>query len=214
MTAPLASSIYRLADAAVLIGVMQTPEGPEPLATDLGGESAVVAYTDLSEARSDLPETHRLFSIEVAELLAQLPAHAGLVIDPRSPSPVHVPASGKQAVINASKPFPAGAGTRIGDPAEEPVALLHELRHTAPGETSLRRLWRTWYQVADARPKLLIVYEVTDHAAHGPAAADLVVRAAEKVDYPSPLLVMAVGDLPAEHRDWLLAHTPACYNTA
>ena len=207
MSAPLASSLYRLADAEVLIGVAETPQGPQPLFTDVSGESAVVAYTDLEEAQADLPESHRLFSIPVAELLAELAPHAGLVVDPRSAAPVYVAAADKQQVVEAARPFPAGAPTRIGDPAEEPTALLDELRRTAPSVPGLRRLWRTWYQAADARPRLLVVLETSDPAGQDAAAA-LVLLAAEQVALVSPLLVMALEDLPAEHRDWLLANTP------
>lgn len=211
MTAPYASSLYRLADTEVLLAVAQTGQGPAPLFTEVSGEPAVVAWTDLEQARADVPDTHQLFSLPVAELLAQLPAHAGLVVDPRAGSPVHVAAASKAAVIEAATPFPAGAPTRIGDPAQEPVELLTALRSAAPAVPGLRRLWRTWYQVADARPRLLVVYGTDDPPRHGPAAADAVIAAATQVQHADPLLVLALEDLPAEHRDWLLESTPPLY---
>lgn len=79
----IASSPYRLAAASVLIGVMETAQGPQPLYTEIDGHSTVVAYTDVEQARADLPETHKMFSIVVAELLSQLPPYAGLVIELR-----------------------------------------------------------------------------------------------------------------------------------
>lgn len=208
-TPGIASTPYRLADAPVLIGVTSTPDGPQPLFTEIDGHSTVVAWTDVAEARADLPDTHQLFSIEVAQLLAGLPPYAGLVIDPRSPSPVHVPAEHKQGLIEAAKPFPAGGEVTIGDPAEEPAELVAALRAAAPGLAPLRQLWRTWYQVADARPRLLVVYDVEPGA--DARAADLVVAAATAVDYPHPLLVLAFDDVPVEHREWLGASTPALY---
>lgn len=211
MTAPYASSLYRLADTEVLLAVAQTEQGPAPLFTEVSGEPAVVAWTDLEQARADVPESHQLFSMPVAELLAQLPPHAGLVVDPRAASPVHVAAGSKAAVLAAAQPFPAGAPTRIGDPADEPVELLAALRSAAPSVPGLRRLWRTWYQVADARPRLLVVYATDDPQQHGPAAADAVVAAARQVQHPGPLLVLAVEDLPAEHRTWLLESTPPLF---
>lgn len=51
----IASTPYRLADAAVLIGVLQTPQGPQPLFTEIDGHSTVVAYTDVEQARVDYP---------------------------------------------------------------------------------------------------------------------------------------------------------------
>lgn len=139
MIRDIATSVYRLADSHVLIGVQQTPQGPQPLFTEIDGESTVVAYTDVDQAKANLPDTHGLFSIQVASLLQQLPAHAGLVVDPRSPKPVHVPADGKGPVIQAAGAFPAGAVTATGDPAEEPAALL---RRVSEQVRALRRLWR------------------------------------------------------------------------
>lgn len=211
MTAPYASSLYRLADTEVLLAVAQTDQGPAPLLTDVSGEPAVVAWTDLDQARAEVPDSHQLFSMPVSELLAQLPPHAGLVVDPRAASPVHVAAASKAAVLEAATPFPAGAPTRIGDPAEEPAELLAALCSTAPSVPGLRRLWRTWYQVADARPRLLVVYGTDDPPRHGAAAADAVIAAATRVQHAGPLLVLALEDLPAEHRTWLLENTPPLY---
>lgn len=208
------TSLYRLADAEVLIGVAETPGGPQPLFTDVDGEPAVVAFTDLAEAQSELPETHRLFSIVVAELAAQLPPHAGIVVDPRSASPAWVPAASKQAVVEAAQAFPAGADVRIGEPADEPEALLEAVRAGAPGVPGLQRVWRTWYQAADARPRLLVVVDVADPASQGEAAADLVLDAARTTAYGPPVLVMALPDLPEAHRAWLLEHTPPSYESA
>lgn len=214
MTTDYASSVYRLADTEVLIAVAAGATGPEPLVTEVSGEPAVVAWTDVALAQQAAPDTHRLFSIPVAELAAQVPPHAGIVVDPLAASPVHVPAARRQELVEAARPFPAGAPTRIGDPAEEPAALLDRLREQAPGLPGLRRLWRTWYQVADARPRLLVVYDTDDPAADGPAVADAVVAAAREVDLVSPLLVLAVQDLPDDARGWLLDSTPPFVESA
>jgi hypothetical protein len=211
VTFPLASSVYRLADSEVLIAVAQTPDGPAPLFTDIGGEITCVAYTDLREAQSDVPSTHRLFSIVVAELLGQLPEHVGLVVDPRAASPVHVGAQDKARISAAARPFPNGVQVAIGDPAEEPAALTTRLRELAPAAAAVRRMWRTWYQVADAREKLLVVYDVEGQTGADAQAADLIVDAARSTDYPRPLIVLALDDLPSEHRQWLLANTPPFY---
>lgn len=211
MTLPLASSVYRLADAEVLIAVAQTPDGPAPLFADVGGEIACIAYTDLREAESDVPDTHRLFSIVVADMLSQLPEHVGLVVDPRAASPVHVAAQDKARVRAAARPFPDGAQVAIGEPAEEPSALTARLQEVAPEAPAVRRMWRTWYQAADARAKLLVVYDVEGQAGADAQAADLIVEAARSTDYPRPLLVLALDDVPIEHRQWLLANTPPFY---
>lgn len=205
------ASVWRLTEAEVLIAVAQTADGPAPLFTEVSGEITAVAYTDVAEARADLPDTHRLFSIQVAEFLRQLPGHVGLVVDPRSPSPVHVAADQRPDVLDAARPFPAGVPVAIGEPAKQPKHLVKALRTSAPALPVLRRLWRIWYQKADADGRLLVVYDVDGTEGADKAAADLVVAAAEQVDYADKLLVLALDDLPSEHREWLLANTRPAY---
>lgn len=130
---------------------------------------------------------------------------------PRSPSPVHVQAEHEQGLIDAAKPFPAGSQVAIGDPSDEPADLVAALQAAAPALPPLRQLWRTWYQAADARPRLLVVYDVEPGPGTDSAAADLVLGAATRTDYPHPLLVLAVDDVPVEHRQWLRSSTPPLY---
>ncbi len=56
-----------------------------------------------------------------------------------------------------------------------------------------------------------MVYDVEGRTGADAAAADLIVGAATQVDYPHPLLVLALDDVPVEHREWLLAQTPPFY---
>lgn len=211
MRRPIASSVHRLADSEVLIAVARTQQGPAPLFTEVEGETTCVAWTDPDEARSEVPETHELFSIGVAELLRQVPAGVGLLVDPRAPSPVHVPADGRQAVLDAARPFPSGAQVALGEPAEEPEALLQAVRDGAPVVPALRRVWRAWYQVLDTDDRLLVVYDVDGSAGADAAAADLVVAAARSTAYGHRLLVLALDDVPAGPREWLLANVPPAY---
>jgi hypothetical protein len=209
MTRSIASSVHRLADTYVLIAVATTPRGPEPLCTRVGDEVVAVAYTDQAEAEADRPDTHKLFSIQVADLLGQLPPGVGALIDPRSPSPIHVSAASKAAVIDAGKPFPFGSSIAIGDPAREPKKLVAALREGARQFTTLRRLWRAWYQVEDAEPKLLVVYD--DETDLNDAVSDWVVSTWQQVGYAHPILVLALGDVNGAHRDWLLEHISPFY---
>ncbi|MBW3647121.1 MAG: enhanced serine sensitivity protein SseB C-terminal domain-containing protein, partial [Actinobacteria bacterium] len=146
--------------------------------SEIDGHSIVLAYTDVDVARAAMPETHRLFSIVVAELLNQVPPYVGVLIDPGSASSVHVPAERRQELIDAAQPFPGGATVRLGDPAREPKSLTATLQVSAPGVAPLRRLWRTWYQVADAPAQLLVIYDVEGEVGADIMAADAVVAAA------------------------------------
>ena len=208
---PIATSVHRLADSEVLIAVATSPEGPAPLFTEVAGETTCVAWTDADEARADLPETHRLFSIGVAELLRQVPPGVGLLVDPRAPSPVHLPADRRQEVLEAARPFPAGTQVALGEPAQEPEALLQAVRDGAAAVPGLRRVWRAWYQVLDTDERLLVVYDADGATGADTAAADLVVSAAQRTAYGHRLLVLALDDLPAGPREWLLAQGPPAY---
>lgn len=218
MSTPIATSAYRLADSQVLIAVGSTPAGPAPLFTEVSGEVTCVAYTDRAEAEADRPATHELFAIVVSDLLAQLPAEVGLVIDPRAASPIYLPADGKQQVAAAGAPFPVGAETAIGEPAQEPTALLDAVRADADAAPGLRRVWRTWYQVADAYEKLLVVYEL-DRTGDGPGPIDdqvsaLVLQAAATAGYEQRVLVLPLEAVPDQPRRWLLENTPPFYERA
>ncbi len=201
----IASSVFRLADSRVLLIVASTPTGPAPAFTQVAGERAVVAFTDVGAARADQPEGHALVTMQVAELLTRVPPDTGLLVDPRSPTPVHVPAARVREVVEAGRPFPVGAVTATGEPAQEPVELVQRLRDAATPAPWLRRLWRLQYQVADAEPKLLVVHEVDDPARDREAAELLAEAGAAS---PIPLLVMALDDLPPDHRQHLLHAAP------
>ncbi len=208
---PIASSIHRLADSEVVIAVANSLEGPAPLFTEVEGETTCVAWTDVDEARAELPQTHRLFSIGVAELLRQVPPGVGLLVDPRAPSPVHLPADRRQEVLDAARPFPAGAQIALGEPAEEPAELLQAVRDGAATVPALRRVWRAWYQVLDTDERLLVVYDVDGETGADSGAADLVVSAAQRTAYGHRLLVLALDDLPDGPRKWLLMQGPPAY---
>lgn len=49
-------------------------------------------------------------------------------------------------------------------------------------------------QAADAREKLLVVYDVDGQTGADAQAADLIVDAARSIEYPRPLLVLALDD--------------------
>lgn len=209
MTSPapgsIASSPWRLADAQVHVVVDSAPTGLAPRTTTVAGGQACVAFTDPGRAQAAASATSTVHSIGVAELLGQLPPGVGLLLDPGSAAPVHVPAGSRTALIDAARPFPPHAPVMLAEPVEEPTALLDAVRAAAPDLPPLRRLWGAWYTVADAAGKLLVVYDVEPVEGADAAAVDLVVRAAETVEHPQPVLVVALPDVPEQHRQWLLA---------
>jgi hypothetical protein len=202
--------VFRIADSTVLIGVRTTERGPEPLFTDVGGEPCAVAYTDPEEIRSDLPEGYRLFQIPVPLLLTQLPPGCGLVINPRAASPLLVAAAERDIVLAASVPFPSGAFIAIKSGGDDQPRLLAAALPRIEF-TAVRRVYLTRYRVADAREKVLVVYETDPVPGADSLAADGFAAAAAETGLADPMQVVALADVPETFRAILLADVPPAY---
>jgi SseB protein C-terminal domain len=210
MTEPVVSPlVYRIADTTVLIGLRFGDRGPEPLYTEVGGVPAAVAYTDPDEIRRDLPDGYRLFQLQVPELLGQLPPPCGLVINPRADSPLFVAPEERDLVVAAGQPFPPGAYIRVQGRAERPERLLSAALPRLAAVRELRRLYCTRYRVADAREKLLLVYEAD--AGGDDAVNDALLSAAAEAELPDPMQVIALEDIPEEFRRVVLSEVEPCY---
>lgn len=206
--------VFRIADSTVLIGVKPTERGPELMYTDVGDTVCAVAYTDPAEIRRDLPDGHRLFQITVPDLLERLHPACGLLIGPRAASPLMVMPYERQAVLTAALPFPPGAPVRIKKQGVPQPALMKAALPRLTATPGVLRVYLTRYQVADAREKLLVVYE-HDPAAPGAdvAAADAFIDAAAAVDLTDPMQVVALGDVPEPFHAMLLADVPPAYDS-
>lgn len=214
-SAGIATSIYRLADSMVLFAVRQTDRGPEPLFTEVSGAATAVAYTDQAEIDRVLPDGYAVFAIQLSQFLGQLPPGIGLVVDPNARSPVYVAPDQRQAVLEAAWPFPGGARITYGVPNTEPTDLLDCIATKSEHLRSVRRWWRAWYQVADAREKLLLVYEVDgtgdERAANAGPAADAAYECLALATYDKPGQVISLSDVPEEGREWLTANVDPFY---
>ncbi|MEE4544879.1 hypothetical protein V2S66_23300 [Streptomyces sp. V4-01] len=202
--------VFRIADSTVLIGVRTTERGPEPLFTDVGGEPCAVAYTDPEEISGDLPEGYRLFQIPVPLLLTQLPPGCGLLINPRAASPLLVAAAERDIVLAASVPFPSGAFIAIKSGGDEQPRLLAAALPRIEF-TAVRRVYVTRYRVADAREKVLVVYETDPAPGADSLAADGFAAAAAETGLADPMQVVALADVPETFRAILLADVPPAY---
>lgn len=204
--------IFRIADTTVLIGVRPTDRGPELMYADAGDTVCAVAYTDPDEIRRDLPDGYRLFQITVPDLLRRLHPACGLLIGPRAASPLLVMPYEREAVLAAGLPFPAGAPIRLLQGADPQPALLAAALPRIESAGGVRRIYLTRYQVADAREKVLVVYE-HDDAAEGTdaAAADAFMAAAADVALADPMQVIALADVPEPFHGMLLAGVPPAY---
>lgn len=204
--------VFRIADSTVLIGVKPTDRGPELMYTDVGDTVCAVAYTDPEEIRADLPDGYRLFQITVPELLKRLHPACGLLIGPRAASPLMVLPYERDAVMAASLPFPAGAPIRIKKRGVPQRALMKAALPRIGSAGGVLRIYLTRYQVADAREKLLVVYE-NDQGAEGAdaVAADAFVDAAAEIGLADPMRVVALDDVPEPFHAMLLKDVPPAY---
>lgn len=205
---PVVGSVYRLADMVVLFTVTVGERAPRPLVTEVSGQVAVVAYTDEREADADRPPGGTTYQVQVSELLADLPDGVGLVIGPRAPSPVYIPAADREAVIRAALPFPTGARVRLGEPKTEPVAVLDAIRGALAAQPGVLRAYRCWYQAADAREQLLIAVDFGDAAVTEDTARALraVTGALAGFDYEHPVITLPLAEVPPQFRRDLVAN--------
>jgi hypothetical protein len=204
--------IFRIADSNVLIGVKPTDRGPELMYADVGDTVCAVAYTDPEEIRRELPEGYRLFQITVPELLKRLHPACGLVIGPRAASPLLVMPYEREAVIAAGLPFPAGAPIRLKQGGDRQPTLVRAALPRVESAAGVLRVFLTRYQVADAREKVLVVYEhdAAAESADG-AAADAFMEAAAEIGLADPMQIVALDDVPEPFHGMLLADVPPVY---
>lgn len=212
--APIATSVYRLADASVLMPVRSTERGPEPLFTRVSELPCAVAYTEADEAQSDSPEDYRIFSVQVVEALVSLPQGAGLVIDPRAERPILLGPQDRELMMQAAAPFPVGPRIRLGQPTEPPRELYDDFHAIGACHPEVRRILVAWYSVADAREKLLVTPETDGPGLDDPEWDALnreLVEAAAAREYPHPMQVVHLHRVPQPHRGWLESDAEQVY---
>jgi SseB protein C-terminal domain len=213
---PIATSIYRLADSMVLFAVRQTDRGPEPLFTEVSGAPTAVAYTDQAEIDRIKPDGYAVFQVQLSDFLSQLPVGIAIVVDPHAPSPVYIAPGQRDAVLEAAWPFPTGAHITYGVPNDEPTELLACIATRSEQLPTVRRWWRAWYQVQDAREKLLLVYEADgadqELAANARPAADAAYECLGLVGYDRPGQVISLTDVPVEAQLWLTENVVPFYD--
>lgn len=202
-------SPWQLAATQVVIGVLPSEQGPSPWCTEVDGQTTVVAWTDPDLARQAVPDTHELAQVVVHELVGQLPAGIGMALV-QGDKGLRVAADQTGPLAAAGKPFPPGARTVTGEPADPPTAFIEHLRADAGKVPAVSRLWCTGYQVEDASPYLLVVHDAEDTQ----TAADLVIRCAGTVNQTGGVLVLALHELPEQTRQWLFTTEPVFQRAA
>jgi hypothetical protein len=89
-----------------------------------------------------------------------LPPELGLAVNPGGELGLPIPPAGVQAIRGAETPVDAGTEIRLGDPAEEPHALLDALRAAFAAVPEIVRARRAWAQFGDNPAGLLLGIEL------------------------------------------------------
>ncbi|MEU5188641.1 enhanced serine sensitivity protein SseB C-terminal domain-containing protein [Streptomyces klenkii] len=91
------------------------------------------------------------------ELISAIPQELGLALNPGGEVGLPIHAAGVQAVRESGrKTVQAGENIRLGEPAEEPVALLAALRRALAAVPAVSAARRALVQVGEQHPGLLI----------------------------------------------------------
>ncbi|GAA1823782.1 enhanced serine sensitivity protein SseB [Planosporangium flavigriseum] len=171
----------------------------------------VVVYTSAEQyARGAGQQAHMVISgRELAGILAEM---LGLAVNPGAEAGLPIRPEGVRYLRGGRRTIPAGQQIRLGDPAEEPQALLAALATAFEAVPAVIVARRALAQTGDEPPFLLIGVEadqsVGDWREAALAAANAAVAAA-----PPPLAVDTVflDDATDPVTAWMLAHTEPFY---
>jgi len=153
---PIGSSIYRFADAVVI--VLRVEGSDEAAWVDVDGVPYALAFTDLAAAQRRAQPGQRPAQLVMSDLSRALPPNAGIWVDPNSRAPLTVAPEQRADVVAAAAPFPQGARVHVGAPPPEAAPLARALASAMDGAgPGVSAVWVVAHQVEDARPGLLVI---------------------------------------------------------
>jgi SseB protein C-terminal domain/SseB protein N-terminal domain len=157
MTALLTSLVYLVPG--------EGSEGSELSLAALEGRDGgryIPAFTDRSRLER-FSGSDRAASVPLRDLAPDWPAEVSLVIDPGDPIELVLPGRDFRRIADEREPgveetVPAGTSVMIGDPAEEPEAVLGAIARTCSGRPEVVAAYRAQLHVnrAGERPHLAI----------------------------------------------------------
>jgi hypothetical protein len=177
------SFLARLFETSAFFPIEPSAEGGGSMRVlTIDTRSYVALYTSADEAMIGAPGA-TLAEGPVRELLATLPAHLGIAVNPGGNLGLPIYAEAVQQYLHGSSTLSVGTRVRIGEPTEEPEPLLAKVAAGLGGLTGVREARRCWAQVGDADPGLVIGVDVDPD---NPDTRAAVVRAIGAVTGHSP----------------------------
>jgi len=177
------------------------------------GERFVPLFTSEELLVAASAEGTPFVRLDVAALLDTLDPEAWLGINPRSPLGMLMPANAVRDATGAQQ-IGEGSAYAIGEPAEEPAALLDDLRSWfAEDEPAVARAWRGLI-VMDPRgggkPEPLIGLELAPNT-DADAIFAAAVRRVKRHGHGAVVLVAVDPEAPEGPATWLLERTQPFY---
>lgn len=158
-----------------------------PLWKQAGGDF-VPAFTSEAQLLLAIPQGSRYVTLPVEDLEALIGDDTELLID-----------------VGDASPDPGGRFA-IGEPAEEPVALLREVEAFCSGNAAVLTAWRALVKLEDEDPQPLIGLEVTEEA--DPAAVmPLVTARVEAAGLGPAIFIPVFRHASDEFTEYLLSST-------
>ncbi|QLE72393.1 enhanced serine sensitivity protein SseB [Streptomyces rectiverticillatus] len=164
---PAEDILKALAAADLWMPLPEAPGGDQgtrlPIVS-IDGRPHVAVYTSAEQLKLTAGDVaHAVMGAR--ELINSLPQELGLALNPGGEVGLPIHAAGVQAVRDGGrKTVHAGESIRLGEPAEEPLALLTSLRRAFGAVPTVSSARRALMQVGEQHPGLLIGVTVRDAA--------------------------------------------------
>jgi hypothetical protein len=172
---------------------------------EVDGQLMGLAWSDEIEAYEQLPSAqHELFEMSVSAVLGSLPVGAGLVIDPRAPSPRVVEPEDRDRVKRLGFPWTPAVPYLLHEVEDVEVdGFLSDLREVLPRYPQLGRVWCVGYEVVGgpAVPMLVADEYFVD-------LSSCSIEAMELGGGFARVELALLEDVPAEARGWFDEHPP------
>lgn len=149
----------------------------------IAGRSYVPIFTSLGEARLAAPSAD-LLAPTLVDLVGTLPGGVGVSINPGRPISLAVPPEDLRRILGGERTLGVGSRIRVGDPVEEPTAVLRAVANGLSGLPAVREVRRAWVAIDDDPPGLVLGIDIDPDSPEVRRVVTEAVRsAAPPVDY-------------------------------
>ncbi|MGK5731833.1 enhanced serine sensitivity protein SseB C-terminal domain-containing protein [Streptomyces sp. URMC 124] len=212
---PAGDILKALATADLWMPLPEAPGGDQgtrlPIVV-IDGQPHVAVYTSAEQLKLNAGDVaHAVMGAR--ELIGSLPQELGLALNPGGEVGLPIHAVGVQAVRDGGrKTVRAGESIRLGEPAEEPGALLASLRRAFGAVPAVSSARRALVQVGNQHPGLLIGVTVSGAAGESrDAVLAAVSQAVSEEPVPFTVDTVFLGNPNDQTSVWMTANVEPFY---